>query len=528
MWNVRRRDDGLESNAGVSVLCQALENGQGSFQTIGPDAGHRGRVGSCPRFLREGQPFDQRGVNDFVALENAQRFFQFQIGSSRQRSPASHRRTDLTDRPIRERPLCEVTGPAVLRVEMSKQFGNGRGRKLRWFRQWPAFGRDAPDAAPFAITFRVTEACLIMADDRVVPIGEVQRAIRSEPRVHWSKALVRCGHQRLGIGEREAGAVVRHVHRPHGVVDVAGNNQPALPGVGEVRGLHDLAAAHLAPAPVLPDQGRLIRPALRHESGHRINDRAVVAGEFDGLAPVGEDEAPGILRLGGAAVKAFELQPLRPESPDASLVERLHTPRRFDARKVVQPLAEPDLAARPPAKRIYVLMIVTGAEATEDDAFLVRAIVAVGVAQQAEVRTFTEVAALRVAGHFQSGRDHQAIGEHLHFTGFDPAVTVAIIEDEHLVVGKITRLDHRIHHAADDPQATARIEADLDRLHHAIRFGGEEVHFKSLGHLERSLLDGGIVGIGGVGRHTFERNRQHNRNDLLEAPGRKRRCAGLR
>ena len=173
-------------------------------------------------------------------------------------------------------------------------------------------------------------------------------------------------------------------------------------------------------------------------------------------------------------------------------------------------------------------MIVTGAEATEDDAFLVRAIVAVGVAQQAEVRAFTQVAAPRVTGHFQPRRDHQAIGEHRHFTGFDPAVTVAIIEDEHLVVGKITRLDHRIHRAADHPQPAACIEADLNRLHHAVHFGGEEVHIKSLGHLERSLLDGGTMRIGGVDRHTFERNRQQNRNDMLAGPGRKRRCAGLR
>ena len=135
-------------------------------------------------------------------------------------------------------------------------------------------------------------------------------------------------------------------------------------------------------------------------------------------------------------------------------------------------------------------MIVARAKTPQHHAPLVRAPVAVGVLEEQQLGAVTDVAA--ALHHFESGRNHQAVGEHRRLVR--ASVVIRVFEDEHLVVGLLARLDLRIDRAADDPEPPTCIEADLNRLHHAVRFAGEEVDLEAVGELE-----GGKFGFRGIG-----------------------------
>ena len=137
-------------------------------------------------------------------------------------------------------------------------------------------------------------------------------------------------------------------------------------------------------------------------------------------------------------------------------------------------------------------MIVAGAKSAQHHAPLVRPAVAVVVSEEQQFRAVADVGT--VAHDFQAGRNHQPVGEHRGF--IRATIVVRILKDQNLVVGLLARFDLRIDRAADDPQATARVEADLDRLHHAVGFAGKKVHLKAGGELECGLFCGGIV-LGG-------------------------------
>src|SRR5206468_3311570 len=104
--------------------------------------------------------------------------------------------------------------------------------------------------------------------------------------------------------------------RPDGVVDVAADDQGALPRFRPDFAFHDRAAAALAAAAVAPDEWDLdVVATIRHESGHGIDRRAVIPGDDDRLSEVGEDEAPRVLRLALGAEEPLELHATRVEAP---------------------------------------------------------------------------------------------------------------------------------------------------------------------------------------------------------------------
>ena len=80
---------------------------------------------------------------------------------------------------------------------------------------------------------------------------------------------------------------------------------------------------------------------IQDESGHGINRRAVVAREHNRFTPIGEDKAPGILRLMLGTIKALQLQPARPQAPEARLFKPHDAPGCLDVRTDVQPLRKP-------------------------------------------------------------------------------------------------------------------------------------------------------------------------------------------
>ena len=73
-------------------------------------------------------------------------------------------------------------------AKMNARIHLGQRRRLE---QRLALGRDAPNAAVLFVAVRMSQRSLVMADDRVEPIGDVQRAVGAGVQVHGAERVVR-------------------------------------------------------------------------------------------------------------------------------------------------------------------------------------------------------------------------------------------------------------------------------------------------------------------------------------------------
>ena len=94
-------------------------------------------------------------------------------------------------------PAAEFAAGAVAaailgQLQVLQQFGNARAGDLRGFHQRTRRIRDAVDAAVFVVAVRVTRVVLHVADQRVVPVNEVERTVRRELQVKGGDRLL--GH----------------------------------------------------------------------------------------------------------------------------------------------------------------------------------------------------------------------------------------------------------------------------------------------------------------------------------------------
>src|SRR5262245_20493530 len=104
-------------------------------------------------------------------------------------------------------------------------------------------------------------------------------------------------------------------------------------------------------------------------------------------------------------------------------------------------------------------MIVAGAEAAQQHAPLIRFAIAVGVFEKQQFGAVADVGAS--VSEFEAGGNHQAVSKHGGLVA--APVAVGVFEDEQFVVRHLSRLNLWINRASNDPQASARIEANLNR-----------------------------------------------------------------
>ena len=157
------------------------------------------------------------------------------VGQVSPRRPFLQRAHDLLFGPIRENAFGKVPRPAIRRFQMLQQIEAGRVGELRRLCEWTIFGGDAPDAPVRFVPVRMAKTRLIMTDDRIVPVANVERAVRAKLHIHGPKTPAGRFNQRRQIFQGEPCAIVADFERPHGVVDVTADNQRALPRVGKVR-----------------------------------------------------------------------------------------------------------------------------------------------------------------------------------------------------------------------------------------------------------------------------------------------------
>src|SRR4051794_16732657 len=141
----------------------------------------------------------------------------------------------------------------------------------------------------------MAEASLIMADDRVVPIAKIKRAVRAKFHIDRPEFAARRTNQRRTVFETKTRAIIDDIDAPNGVVDVAAENKATLPIVRPMRVGDKIAAGTFAAVATRPKQRRRVVTPIRNQARIRKNRRTIIAGEHDMFVPFIEDMTPGIL-----------------------------------------------------------------------------------------------------------------------------------------------------------------------------------------------------------------------------------------
>ena len=342
----------------------------------------------------------------------------------------------------------------------------------------------------------------VMLDDEVLEVGEPDRPVGTDRRVDRRHPLVGGCHQVEGVLGDVARALRLDVHErdqlhgrlaDHGLALVAGREGGRIDEVGTRGG--GVATHHVDLPEVRGDGMRLLdrvdllgrhrARTLRHEvlGDAAEEDRGAVGGAAELVAHVVVGLGPGVV---GELVQ--ELQGLavggEPEGAHRE-VELLPADLAGEA-AVADGAAEPIVVAVGKVAGLGVR--VADAPTRHDDLADVGLVVAVGVLEEDERRRLAYDDA--AVGEDDAGRDVEAVGEDGELVGL--AVAVGVLADLDAVLPLLV-VDHavRVVRGLEDPEATARIPGERDRLHD-VGLGGEEHELEVGRHLGalHAALDG--------------------------------------
>ena len=384
-----------------------------------------------------------------------------------------------------------VAGAVFGLLEVLEEFGDGSAGDLRGLHQRTLRVGDAVDAAMLAVAVGIACVVLHVADERIMPVDEVERAVRGELEVHRAEVAVGRGEE-VAVGlAGEAGAVVgllaeADAEEADGVAD----HEVALLRFREVTRRDEFGARRRTGAlrDELFDLDLLdaVGDFGRERHGPPVLARGGVGQE--GLFPIVEGEAP---RIGDVGLHAFEAVGLRVEAPGAAVVAAARAIRGLDLAVEEAAFEEVEGARGVGAIGRDGVVRVVGIEAVQDQFRAVRLAVLVVVDEQGEVRLLRDVDAF--GSDFEADRDVELVREHRLLVGF--AVAVGVLEDQELVVRqRITRAVVRVGRGRGDPEAALAVERHLHRLLEVreFLFGCEEGDL--IAGQELHLLDGGFAG----------------------------------
>ena len=325
-----------------------------------------------------------------------------------------------------------------------------------------------------------------MADDGIVPVGDIKRPVGSHAHFDRTEDVVFClddvGEQ-LGGVETGFFIVVQGVLL-EGVAVVTTDDGAALHLVGEVGRADELEPDLLDGGEEKIEGAGIDGEITADETGGAVIPANVGSALVKGLAVIGRDNTPAVRSGGGPLEEGIEVTGAGAQAPESGAVEGLDAVGSLDARVDVVALGEPQFTAESPVEAVDHLVRIGRAEAAEDDAAGVGHVIAVGVA---EVKQFgalgdveSSVAEFDPAGH------EEALDEFVELVRF--AVAVGVLADEDVVIGLFSRLDLRVARGAGDPETAAFVPADLDGLDDPVGLGGKKIHGKSVEDLERGEL----------------------------------------
>ena len=328
--------------------------------------------------------------------------------------------------------------------------------------EWSVRVGDAVDAAVDVVAEWIAGAVLHVADEYVVPVDDVERAVGGELHVDGAEVAVGAGEQVVAVGAFVAGAVVGDLvlfgaEEADGVVD----EDVALDVVGEVAAGDELEAGGGADAVGVLDEvgrvgGKLAVADVHGALGHPAEVGVGGVGK-ERLSPFVEGGAP---RVGdGEAGGAFEVLALWAVAEEAAVGGADGAVGGFDVAVEEGAFAHVDGAGRVGAEGADDVVGVVVVEAAEDDFSGVGAVVAVGVLEEDEVGSLGDIDAF--GSELEAGGEVEVVGEDGFFVG--ATVRVGVFEDDEFVVWfPVAGFVVWVGRHGGDPEAAAVVEGHLD------------------------------------------------------------------
>ena len=172
---------GMEAHALVVIGRLFLEEREGVRHAVTPVAEDARSGGAGIGIRRAEELCEQLGVHDVVPLVNPERLGEmvliFGIILVEAGDPGLHAGDDFRGVVFAELDLGEVADLVFAALEQFEQRGDRLAVDLGLPREWAALGGDAVDAAVLVVAVCVAEMALEVADERVVPVHDVERAI---------------------------------------------------------------------------------------------------------------------------------------------------------------------------------------------------------------------------------------------------------------------------------------------------------------------------------------------------------------
>ena len=290
------------------------------------------------------------------------------------------------------------TGPRAGAIFGQREVGEERvdrcaGDDWRLHERTSGIG-DAIDASVDVVAHRVAGAVLHMADEGVMPVGDVERTIRRE--LHGDRPEIAVGRLQevLTEGQAEAGAILAHgvllgTEEADGVVDqdVALDVIREMAAADELEaggGTHHLGLGH----EILRQGGELAEGDLQGRRREPADVRIRSIGE-EVLAIGVEGHAPRI--RDAQASGALKLTLLRGITEPAAVGAALDAIRGLDVAMEEGAFAHVERAGRIGLESMDRVVGVMVVETAEDDVGLVGDTIAVGIAQEHEVAALREI-----------------------------------------------------------------------------------------------------------------------------------------
>ena len=187
-------DNGLEPHPRMRIGNRLLQNPQRILKSSVPAADHPHRVAAKPRVCRSEQLLEQFRLDHFMVFIHPECFvemvFVIRIARIERRDPRLKCSGHFGRLQSAQQSLGLIAMEADRRGQLATKGRSIHGHKVGNLRQRAVFSSDPPNPTVVLVAIRMTERGLVVADDRVVPIGNINRPIRSDLDIDRTKTAV--------------------------------------------------------------------------------------------------------------------------------------------------------------------------------------------------------------------------------------------------------------------------------------------------------------------------------------------------
>ena len=349
---------------------------------------------------------------------------------------------------------------AVHRGQLGQQRLGAQFCQIGFLNDRTSLVRNAPDAAMNVVTAFVAEIDFAVLNDRVRPVGDIKRAVRSHLHVDRAKGDARRTQHIRHLLRNVGRALFADVKTNDAVRPEVAGDRIALPVVGEVLTANQFQATEFRVTPRADACQQLGRSGVgevhraRHGVAQTLPARAI------GHERLAKRVVVVTPRIAETAQENFTLQRLRAHPPDTAAFQPQHLVRRFHVGANVNRLIKIQPPVESPAQRVQDVMRVLGAKPGCDHLAFVRLAVAVGVLEMQQFRALPHVHA--AVSRLNAGRDQQVVREHSRLVRL--AVVVGVLQNDHLIGSHLAGKNLWVHLRTGHPQPAPGIKVHLDRL----------------------------------------------------------------